>query len=200
MHPVRPDDLDRQLEFLAVLDRLKSVERRSTLTDGSRHENSAEHSWHVAMFAMALAPYAPEVDVARTIRLLLVHDIVEIDAGDCPLHAESRDAQAIAEAERRAAERLFGLLPPIQADAMLELWREFEAGESREARFAKAMDRLQPLLMNVRAGGGTWVDAQVTEAQVHARYGPAISAGSQALWARARELVRRHFETAANRS
>jgi len=192
--------LNAQLEFLLELDRLKSVVRQSLLTDGSRRENSAEHSWHLGMFALVLSEYADaKVDVPHAIKLLLVHDIVEIDAGDAPIHGNGLARSDLEAAEHRAAGRIFGLLPTEQAVHFRDLWLEFEAGQSAEARFAKALDRLQPLLLNIAVGGGTWTENSVTEQQVVERYGPAIKGGARALWDAARELVRTHFENSGIR-
>ena len=184
------DRLTQQLAFLTEIDALKSVDRQSRIVSGCRRENSAEHSWHLAMFALILAD--AEVDVGRIIVMLLIHDIVEIDAGDAPIHGV-HDSTALEFAEKQAAERLFGLLPPDQAARLLSIWKEFEAAESADARFAKALDRLQPLLLNTLTGGGTWTENSVPEQQVYERYGPTISRGSPALWAHARALVERHF-------
>lgn len=186
--------LGKQIQFLLELDRLKGVVRQSRLVGGSRRENSAEHSWHLAMFAMILCQYADrEVDPSRVVQMLLLHDIIEIDAGDTPIHSSSRSKAELAEAEKKAARRIFGLLPAEQAEQLESLWLEFEDGETNEARFAKALDRLQPLLLNVAVGGGTWSENGVTEEQVVERYGPPIGAGSSDLWSAARELVRGHF-------
>jgi putative hydrolases of HD superfamily len=132
------------------------------------------------------------------VTLLLVHDIVEVDAGDAPIHAAGTDKAALERTEHEAAERIFGLLPPGQAARFLALWREFESGTTPEARFAKALDRLQPLLLNTLTGGGTWTENAVTEAQVAERYGPAIRGGSPVLWQEAAALVRRHFAELAD--
>jgi putative hydrolases of HD superfamily len=137
----------RQLAFLSELDRLKSVIRQSPLINRTRRENSAEHSWHLAMFALVLSEHVEDVDALHVAKLLLLHDIVEIDAGDAPIHATGRDKAVLAQEERAAAERIFGLLPPDQGQEFLSLWLEFEAGETPNARFAKALDRLQPLLL-----------------------------------------------------
>jgi putative hydrolase of HD superfamily len=186
--------IHQQLAFLAELDRLKSVVRQSRLVNCSRRENSAEHSWHLAMFALVLSEHADEaVDTAHVVKLLLVHDIVEIDAGDAPIHVSGTDKEALEHAEQAAAERIFGLLPAEQAGCLLALWREFEAGGTPEARFAKALDRLQPLLLNTLTNGGTWTENGVTEAQVIERYGPAIRGGSSVLWKEAIALVGQHF-------
>ncbi len=191
--PAPLEGLHRQLAFLAELDRLKLVVRQSPLVDRSRKENSAEHSWHLAMFALVLAEHAPGVDAVHVVKLLLVHDIVEIDAGDAPIHAAGQDKAALALAERRAAERIFGLLPVEQGREMLALWEEFEEASTPDAQFAKALDRLQPLLLNTLTGGGTWTENGVTEQQVVERIGPTIEAGSPLLWQEASKLIRQHF-------
>ncbi|MES1954478.1 metal dependent phosphohydrolase [Salinisphaera hydrothermalis EPR70] len=188
------DRMREQLAFLAEIDALKTIVRQSPLANRSRRENSAEHSWHLAMFALVFADDAT-VDTARVIQMLLVHDIVEIDAGDTPIHGEY-DPKAVEARERAAADRLFGILPEDQAANLLALWQEFEAAQTPEARFAKALDRLQPLLLNTLTGGGTWAENGVSEADVLARYGPTIERGSTALWRHARTLVERHFADA----
>jgi putative hydrolases of HD superfamily len=185
------DSLTRKIEFLAEIDALKCVVRQSRIADGSRRENSAEHSWHLAIFALILAD-SDWLDTGKIISMLLIHDIVEIDAGDAPIHGNF-DRAALEIAETKAAERIFGMLPADQATKMLALWREFEAAETSEARFAKALDRLQPLLLNTLTDGGTWTEGGVTEQQVYERYGGTIEAGSPRLWEIARELVSRHF-------
>lgn len=193
MSTVATETIRQQFLFLAELDRLKSVIRQSPLIDRSRRENSAEHSWHLAIFALVLAEHAEGVDPLHVARLLLLHDIVEIDAGDAPIHVAGKDKAALAQEERAAAERIFGLLPAAQAQEFLALWLEFESGTTPNARFAKALDRLQPLFLNTLTGGGTWAENDVTEQQVMDRYGPVIEAGSPLLWQEAKALVRRHF-------
>ncbi len=193
------DPLERRLAFLAELEKLKSVERQSRLVDGSRRENSAEHSWHLAMFATVLAPLAPGIDTGRVIEMLLVHDIVEIDAGDVPYHLAGKDLAKIAAAEDAAAARLYGLLPEEEGARLRALWDEFEAAETPEARFAKGLDRLQPVLLNLMTDGGTWDDFEVTEAQVMRRCGPPIEAASPELWAATTKLIRAHFAARAAR-
>ncbi|WP_293765899.1 HD domain-containing protein [uncultured Aquitalea sp.] len=185
--------LQQQLSFLREIDRLKSVVRQSPLLDQSRKENSAEHSWHLAMYALLLSDYAAaSVDANRVLRMLLIHDIVEIDVGDFPIHA-GHSVEAQAREEALAAQRLFGLLPAAQGEGLLALWREFEAGETEDARFAKALDRFQPLLINVFTGGGTWTENKVTLQQVASRYGPAIQRGAPKLWAVCEAWIEQHF-------
>jgi putative hydrolase of HD superfamily len=186
------DDLAAQLEFLHAIDRLKRVIRQSPLLDRSRKENSAEHSWHLALYALVLSEHArQEIDLFRVVKMLLVHDLVEIDAGDMPIHGAHREDQT--DRERAAARRLFGLLPHTQREALHALWDEFECAESADAQFAKALDRLQPLLVNVLVGGGTWAESAVTHEQVLQRYGPTIERGAPTLWRVAQDLVARHF-------
>ncbi|HSU15385.1 HD domain-containing protein [Longimicrobium sp.] len=175
------DALERRIRFALEADRLKSVIRRTRLVDGSRRENSAEHSWHLALLAVLLADTAgPGVDAARVVRMLLVHDVVEVEAGDT--FAYDVDANlGRDERERLAAERTFGLLPAEQGGELRALWEEFEAGESADARFAVALDRFQPLLLNFYGGGGSWLEHGIARAQVLRRMAP-IEHGAPALW------------------
>jgi putative hydrolase of HD superfamily len=187
------DRLDRQTAFLLEIDRLKSVERAQPIADGSRRETSGEHSWHVALFALVLADQAqPGVDIDRVIRMLLIHDIVEIDAGDTPIHGD-HDPVAQAAAEETAADRIFSLLPPDLAAGLRDLWDEFEAGESDDARFARALDRVQPPLLNAAAGGGSWRDYGVTLDNIDTRVAPAAQRGAPALWAYVRHRIAPYF-------
>ena len=151
-----PESLPQQIDFILEIDRLKSVLRRTSLLDHSRRENTAEHSWQIALMAVLLAEYAdPQVDINRVVMMLLVHDLVEIDAGDTFIYDEqARVTQA--DRERRAADRIFGLLPQGQGQRLRALWEEFETRESPEARFASAIDRLQPLLSNYFTKGSSW--------------------------------------------
>lgn len=174
-------ELAAQIGFLQEVDRLKLVLRQSPLMDSSRFENSAEHSWHVALAALILAPQANEaIDVCRVIRMLLIHDIVEIDAGDTFAYDVTRRLDQ-ADREEVAAQRLFGLLPADQYAEMRRLWEEFEARESPEARFAHAVDRLIPVLQNYATGGGSWRAHRVGRGRVVQRVGP-IEDGSAGLW------------------
>lgn len=172
------------MAFLMEAGRLASVERATRVADGTRRENSAEHSWHLALFALTLAPHAPEgVTIDRVIRMLLLHDLVEIDAGDLPFFAEgAEDTAAQDRAERIAADRIFRLLPSEQAAAFRALWDEFEAAETPDARFAKALDRFQPPNLNLVNGGGSWVEYGVDEARLTERLGPRIARGAPDLW------------------
>ena len=182
------DDLTAQLEFLLEADRLKSVERRSWIIDRSRRENSAEHSWHLALMALVLGEHADEpIDRLRVMTMLVLHDIVEIDAGDTFLYDDDGRA-AKHDHEAQAAHRLFGLLPDAQARDLAELWFEYEEGESADARFARALDRLQPLLLSHASGGATWKEHGVTADRVRA-VNASIASGSASLWAAAQEVI-----------
>ncbi|MBK1789312.1 HD domain-containing protein [Prauserella cavernicola] len=183
-----PARLVEQLTFLAEVDKLKTVLRQSPLAAAARRENDAEHSWHLALMVTLLAEYADEpVDVGHTVELVVVHDLVEIYAGDTPLYDdEGRTSQE--ERERAAADALFGLLPADQGELLRAWWDEFEARVTPEARFAKAMDRLQPLLLNWMAQGGTWRTPGVTADTVRARKS-CIGEASSALGSLARTLV-----------
>jgi putative hydrolase of HD superfamily len=178
--------LSAQFAFLNEADKLKQVLRATTLCDGSRAENSGEHSWHLALYALVLADQAgPGVSIDRVIRMLLLHDLVEIDVGDVPIHSANGQAHGSAEvqaAEAAAAERIFGLLPGDIGAPLRALWEEFEAAESPDAVFAKSLDRVQPVLQNIESGGGSWIDYNVTRAQVEARVGAKVARGAPGLW------------------
>lgn len=168
------------MQFILEIDKLKAVLRRSLLLDSHRRENSAEHSWHLAMMALVLAEHSNEsIDLLHTLKLLLVHDIVEIDAGDT--YAYDSDGHAGKdERESMAAERIFGLLPVDQGEDLLNLWEEYERQETPEARFALALDRLMPMLHNFHTGGITWRENRVTIPQVEERMAP-VEVASDAL-------------------
>ncbi len=175
--------LDQQMAFLTEADRLKSVLRATTLCDGSRMENSAEHSWHIALYALVLAEHSDEqLDTGKIVKMLLVHDIVEIDAGDAPVFGD-HDTQAMAIREQAAADRLFGLLPDDQAQEFRAIWEEFEANTTPEAQFAKSIDRMQPPMQNLASGGGSWIDYDVTYDRFAAQIGPKINQGAPKIWA-----------------
>ena len=179
--------LGQQFRFLSEADRLKTVIRRSRIADASRRENTAEHSWHLTLFALVLQDHAAgPIDVWRVVQMLILHDLVEIESGDTPLYdtvqAVSQDAR-----ERAAADKIFGLLPSEQGRTLRALWDEFEAAATVDARFAKALDRLQPILLNHVVGGGTWTDYDVDEDRVRALT-RRISDGSPTLWAAAQTV------------
>ena len=177
-----PTRLSQQLSFVLEIDKLKSILRQTPVTGPERRlENDAEHSWHIAVMASLLTEYAASpVDVSRVMQMLLIHDIVEIDAGDTFAY----DAAAYSDKEQRerlAADRLFGLLPAAQAAEFRAIWEEFEAFTSSESRYANALDRLQPLLLNFHTGGGSWRSHQVGRAQVLTRMEP-VRTGIPELW------------------
>jgi len=186
--------LARQIDFLLELDKLKTVLRRSYLVHADRRENSAEHSWHVAMLATVLCEHADEpVDVAHVVELMLVHDIVEIDAGDAMVYDAAARADKAAR-ERQAAARIFGLLPEEQGQRLHALWVEYEDGDSAEVRFARTLDRLMPLLHNLHTEGRTWRENGIRKHQV-LEHNAHMEQGSSTLW----EYVRQRIEQAAAR-
>jgi putative hydrolase of HD superfamily len=181
--------LDQQLRFAAEAGQLKGVLRQTTLAGLARRENSAEHSWHLALMAVALAEHAPPgADISRVITMVLIHDLVEIDAGDLFLYADDEQQHRQDAAERAAADRIFALLPAGQASGLRALWDEFTERRTPDARYARALDRLQPMLENVAAGGGTWTEHQITAAQVLPKV-ELIEDGSPALGQFARNLI-----------
>lgn len=183
------DRLDRQLHFLMEIDRLKMVERQTSISGGSRRENTAEHSWHLAMYALILHEWSnTDVDIAHVMALCLVHDIVEIDAGDTFAYDIAGHADK-EQREQAAADRLFGLLPEDQAQIFRSLWEEFEAQETRESQFANAVDRMQPAMLNHLAGDSSpWRRHGVTVPQAMIRLSP-IGNGSVALWERTQSII-----------
>lgn len=188
------DRLRQQLDFLVEIDRLKQIERQTHITGGSRRENTAEHSWHLAMYALVLAEWSnADVDLFHVLALCLVHDIVEIDAGDTFAYDTSANADK-ADREQRAAERLFGLLPDDQAQYMWRLWEEYEAQETSESKFANAVDRMQPAMLNHLAGDESpWKRHGVSVPQAMKRLSP-IGDGSDALWDHTQNIIREAHE------
>ncbi|MEE4346195.1 MAG: HD domain-containing protein [Paracoccaceae bacterium] len=187
--------IDAQMAFLNEACRLKSVNRATPLCDGSRPENSGEHSWHIALYALVLSEHAPEgVDINRVIRMLLIHDLVEIDAGDAPIYG-NHDKAALERDEAAAADRIFGLLPADQANGLRALWHEFEANETADARFAKSLDRFQPPNQNLAAGGGSWTDYDVSYDTLVDRVGTKIAHGAPSLWDWINPRIRSFFGT-----
>jgi putative hydrolases of HD superfamily len=186
--PPEQDRLHAQLAFAMEIDKLRRIVRRNTLMDGSRRENDAEHSWYVGMLAMVLAEHAPPgTDLDRVVAMLLVHDIVEIDAGDTFIY-DSPAVEVQLGIERKAADRIFGLLPEDQAKRLRALWDEFEERRTPEARFAKALDRIAPIMANHHNEGGTWSLYKVTAEQVLEKV-KIIEEGSPTLGAYATEII-----------
>lgn len=185
---MQSDRLHQQIQFILEIDRLKNILRQTLLTDSSRRENSAEHSWHIAVMAIVMAEYAPEnTDIMRAVKMLLIHDLVEIDAGDTPCYDVQGNVDK-ADREQQAADRLFGLLPIDQSAELRQLWEEFEAQTTATARFATALDRLQPLLHNQQTKGENWQRFQVTRREVERRVAP-IAVGSPQLWAFTQQVL-----------
>jgi len=190
-HPEAAARLEQQFRFLREIDRLKSIERQNILTDASRRENSAEHSWHLAVLALCLAEHAdePGIDLFKVVRMLLIHDIVEIDAGDAFLHDPAALEQQAAK-EELAAQRLFGLLPSDQRDEWLALWREFEARRSPESVLAHAFDRVQPALLHEATDGVIWQKYGTTHEQIQSKM-LAVREASPTLWERVQVIITR---------
>ncbi len=185
--------LQQQIAFLVEIDRLKGILRRTRLMDGSRYENSAEHSWYFAVAALVLSEYAHEpVDLFRVVKMALVHDIVEIDAGDTFVFDEDA-RQTQHEREARAAERIFGLLPLEQAQEFRALWQEFIERRTPEAQFAAALDSLVSVLANAHTNGGSWRENSIPLERV-LQFDRRIEQGAPALWELARQLIVQTFE------
>jgi putative hydrolase of HD superfamily len=181
--------LEQQMRFVTELGALKGVLRQTVLAGLGRRENSAEHSWHLAMMVMALAEHAPPgTDLNRVTGMVLMHDLVEIDAGDLFAYADTEEQERQEAAERAAADRIFGLLPADQGRVLRGVWDEFNQRETPEAKFARALDRLQPMLENMAVGGGTWQRHGITADQVLAKV-ELIDDGSASLGRLARGLV-----------
>tara|TARA_Y100000588_G_scaffold365551_1_gene430307 strand:+ start:322 stop:909 length:588 start_codon:yes stop_codon:yes gene_type:complete len=181
--------LEKQLALIIELDQLKSVLRRTRVKSADRRlENSGEHSWHVALMAVLMQEHAnAPIDIARVMKMLLIHDVVEIDAGDTFVYdvAASKEQE---EKELKAAERLFGMLPSDQGDELFALWKEFEAAQSDDAKYAKALDRLIPMLLNYHNDGQSWKEHGVTREQA-LTINKRIEFGSVTLWGKAKELI-----------
>jgi putative hydrolase of HD superfamily len=182
------DRLSQQIAFVVEIDKLKTVLRQNLITADLRRETTAEHSWHLGTMAVILADHAePGVDTLRVLKMLLIHDLVDIDAGDSFLYDAAARAGAAAR-EQAAAERLYGLLPHDLAAELRALWDEFEAATTRDARFARALDQLQPVLLNYHTEGGSWRANDVSGADVLAKKA-IIADGAPALWRYAEALI-----------
>lgn len=184
----------KQLDFILEIDKLKQIYRQNLVTGTIRNENDAEHSWHLAMMAILLSEYAAEqgVDVLHVVKMVLIHDLVEIDAGDTFAYDE-KGYEDKAEREQKAADRLFNILPTDQAEEMMELWREFEEMETPEAGFAASLDRFQPLLLNYNTNGHTWKKPGVSSEKVFKRIEPARTQAPQ-IWEYATDLIETSIE------
>ncbi len=182
------DRLEQQISFIREIDKEKQIGRQTYLTGGSRKENDAEHAWHIALMAILLSEYANEpIDLLRTVTMLLIHDLVEIDAGDTYAYDEAAKATEH-DREARGADRIFGILPEDQGKALRELWEEFNAGETPEARFAHAMDNFQPVMLNAATDGRAWAEHGVRLSQI-LRRNRITPEGSDRLW----EYALQHF-------
>ncbi|MFI2744537.1 HD family hydrolase [Zhouia sp. PK063] len=180
--------LFKQIAFIKEIDKLKYIKRKTKLFNSDRNENDAEHSWHLAVMAIVLAEHSNEsIDILKVIKMVLIHDIVEIDAGDTFIY-DTQKSHTNTDKERIAANRIFGLLPKEQANELIAIWEEFEAGETNEAKFAKAMDRLEPLLQNAYNNGGTWEEFDVKYNAVYNKQ-KVIQNGSDSLWNFAENLI-----------
>lgn len=175
------NDLLKQIEFIKEIDKLKYIQRKTKLFNSDRHENDAEHSWHLAMMVLVLAEHSNEpIDVLKVLKMVLIHDIVEIDAGDTFLYDTTKN-HVNTDEEFIAAQRIFGILPQKQTQEFIDIWLEFEEGKSNEAKFAKTMDRLQPILQNRSNQGGTWTEFNVSYETVFEKV-KGIQKGSESIW------------------
>lgn len=187
------DNLVKQIEFIKEIDKIKYIQRRTKLFNSDRNENDAEHSWHLAMMAIVLSEYSDaKIDLLKVIKMVLIHDIVEIDAGDTFIYDQNKNHENTEE-ELKAAKRIFGILPEKQAAEFIEVWTEFEEGISNEAKFAKSMDRFEPLLQNTSNNGGTWKEFGVKYQTVYDKK-KIIKNGSAELWNYAEKLINNSVE------
>ncbi|MDL2142954.1 HD domain-containing protein [Flavobacterium tructae] len=187
------EDLLDQIAFIKEIDKVKYIQRKTKLFHSDRNENDAEHSWHLALMAIVLAEHSDApIDVLKVVKMVLIHDIVEIDAGDTFIY-DSQKNHSNTDEERLAANRIFGLLPKKQAEELIAIWEEFEAGETNEAKFARSMDRLEPLLQNTSNNGGTWKEFGVNYDKVYDKKS-VIKEGSKTLWSYAEGLINESVE------
>lgn len=190
---MNPDTLLQQVNFIKEIDKLKYIQRKTRLFNSERHENDAEHSWHLAMMTIILSQHADQpIDVLKVLKMVLIHDIVEIDAGDTFIYDTQKNHSNTQE-ELLAAQRIFGLLPGEQANELIAIWQEFEEGVTNEALFAKAMDRLEPLLQNTCNNGGTWTEFNVPYQKVYDKK-KVIKNASASLWNYAESLINESVE------
>lgn len=185
--------LEQQLQFILEIDKVKKIIRQTPLSDASRKENDAEHSWHIALMAYLLQEYAEEpVEVSKVMLMVLIHDLVEIDAGDTYAYDEE-GAKTKDEREKKAADRIFGLLPEEQGMYLKALWEEFEAYETAEARYAHLLDNFQPLLLNDAAGGISWTEHQVKKSQIYKR-NEKVEETSATIWKCMQDKIDKHIQ------
>ena len=190
---MKTEDLIKQVAFIKEIDKLKYIQRKTKLFNSDRPENDAEHSWHLAMMAVVLAEHSNQpIDVLKVVKMVLIHDIVEIDAGDIFIYDTTKNHTNTDE-ELIAAKRIFGLLPENQAKDFIAIWEEFEAGQTNEAKFAKTMDRFEPLLQNTSNNGGTWAEFDVPYQKVYDKK-IAMKAGSGTIWNYAENLIKESVE------
>ena len=190
---MQTNDLQKQIAFIKEIDKIKYIQRRSKLFNSDRRENDAEHSWHLAMMAIVLADHSNKtIDLLKVLKMVLIHDIVEIDAGDTFVYDTIKNHSNTDE-ELIAAKRIFGLLPEEQAEELIAIWKEFEEGKTDEAKFAKSMDRFEPLLQDATNDGGTWVEYNVPYQKVH-DMNKAIKNGSTTIWNYAENLIKESVE------
>lgn len=190
---MQSNNLLQQINFIKEIDKIKYIERKTKLFNSDRRENDAEHSWHLAMLTIVLAEHSDvPIDVLKVLKMVLIHDIVEIDAGDTFIYDTEKNHTNTDE-ERTAANRIFGMLPKKQADELISIWEEFENGESNEAKFAKSMDRFEPLLQNASNSGGTWTEFGVNYDKVFEKKKD-IKEGSNSLWRYAENLINESVE------
>ena len=185
--------LEKQIRFIVEIDKVKNIFRQTYLADARRKENDAEHSWHIALMAYLLQEYAEKpVDVSKVMLMVLIHDLVEIDAGDTYAYDDA-GAETKRAREEAAADRIFGLLPEDQGKYFRELWEEFEAYESPEGKYAHLLDNFQPLLLNDASGGLSWQEQQVKKSQIYKR-NEKIEETSETIWNCMKEIVQKHIE------
>ena len=185
--------LEQQLQFILEIDKVKKIIRQTPLSDASRKENDAEHSWHIALMAYLLQEYVEEpVEVSKVMLMVLIHDLVEIDAGDTYAYDEE-GAKTKDERERKAADHIFGMLPEDQGMYLKALWEEFEAYKTAEAKYAHLLDNFQPLLLNHESNGKSWTEHHVKKSQIYKR-NEKIEETSPEVWERMKQIVDKHIQ------
>lgn len=190
---MKAENLLQQISFIKEIDKIKYIQRKTKLFNSDRNENDAEHSWHLAMMTLVLAEHSDApIDILKVLKMVLIHDIVEIDAGDIFIYDTTKNHSNTAE-ERMAANRIFGMLPKEQAEEFISIWEEFENGETNEAKFAKSMDRLEPLLQNISNNGGTWKEFGVGYDKVYEKK-QVIKEGSTSIWDYAEKAINESVE------